>query len=111
MPSLWRIFMTNIGVGFALAAVFILLLLWFDIGKLGYLVSVVSGSWLMILPLWIMFGGLFTCVQFIVAGLCDDDDDDDEPRGGRRDKENLHHEYAVIPVRSDETRGPFWSRR
>ncbi|MEM9845311.1 MAG: hypothetical protein AAF965_10965 [Pseudomonadota bacterium] len=111
MPPIGRIVVTNVGVGFVLAAVFVALLLWFNIGGLGHLVSVVGGGWLMLLPLWVMFGGLFTCVQFIIAGLCDDDDDDDHPRGGRRDPENLRRDHAPIPVRSDESQGPFWSRR
>lgn len=111
MPSLGRIILTNLGVGFGLAAVFVALLLVFDIGGLGHLVSVVGDGWLMLVPLWVMFGGLFTCVQVIVAGLTDDDDDDDHPRGGRRDPSEMQRDPAPIPVRSDEGRGPFWSRR
>ncbi|MEM6577821.1 MAG: hypothetical protein AAF678_04965 [Pseudomonadota bacterium] len=111
MPSIGRTILTNLGVGFLLATLFVGLLLWFNIGELGYLVTAVSGGWVMILPLWVMFGGLFACVQFVIAGLCDDDDDDDHPRGGRRDPRGLQRDHSVIPVRSDEGRGPFWSRR
>ena len=111
MPPFARIVLANLSVGFALAAVFVALLLWFNIGGLGYLVSVVGGGWWMLVPLWIMFGGLFTCVQFIVAGMNDDDDDDDHPRGGRRDPRELQNDHVAIPVRSDDSRGPFWARR
>lgn len=111
MPSVGRVILANLSVGFFLAAAFIALLLWFNIGNLGYLVSAVGGGWLMLLPLWVMFGGLFTCVQLIVAGLCEDDDDDDHPGGGRRDERRMQQDHAVIPVRSDEDSGPFWSRK
>ncbi|MEM6375922.1 MAG: hypothetical protein AAF686_06745 [Pseudomonadota bacterium] len=111
MPSVGRTLLTNLGVGLLLAALFVVLLLWFDIAGLAHLVGAVNGAWLMLIPLWLMFGGLFTCLQFIVAGLCDDDDDDDQPRGGRRDPRELQRDHLAIPVRSDEGRRPFWSRR
>ncbi|MEM7076421.1 MAG: hypothetical protein AAGA28_17060 [Pseudomonadota bacterium] len=110
MPSSGRTVLINTAVGFALAAVFVALLLWFNIAGLAHRIAAVSKGWVMLLPLWAMFGGLFTCIQIVLAGLKDDDDDDDGPRGGHRDR-RLTRDPVAIHIRADQQRGDFWTRR
>ena len=39
MPKLIRLYIINVAIGFALAAVFVAMLLWFNIGNLWHLVT------------------------------------------------------------------------
>ena len=53
MPKLIRLYITNAIIGFVLAAVFVAMLLWFNIANLWHLVSHSDKGWLAVLILWI----------------------------------------------------------
>ena len=87
-PDLMRLYLRHCAVGFVLSAVFVALILWFDIARLGSLVAGSDIGWLAVFLLWFFNGTVFGSVQFAIMIMLDADDDDDEPRGGR-----------MIPVR------------
>lgn len=85
MPKLIRLYIVNVLIGFALAGLFVAMLLWFNIANLWHLVTHSDKGLLAVLLLWLANGVVFAGVQFAIAVMRLKDDDDDEPRGGRRD--------------------------
>lgn len=61
-------------IGFAIAAAFVAMLLWFNVANLGYLVTHTEGSWLAVLVMWVLNGIVFAGVQFgiKVMGMAED---------------------------------------
>lgn len=97
MPELVRLFITQVAIGFVIAAFVVIGLLWFNVANLGHLISNSDIGLLAVLLLWVFNGILFGAVQFAIAvmGMADDDDDDQD--GG-------HPAYAYIPVPVRNTR-------
>ncbi|MBU2981858.1 hypothetical protein KO498_08525 [Lentibacter algarum] len=98
MPKLIKLYIVNVAIGFGVAAVFVGLLLWFNIGNLQHLISTSDKGWIALLALWIANGVIFAGVQFAIAVMGMKDDDDDEPRGGTRSHVHVHL-AEPIPVR------------
>ncbi|WP_371228784.1 hypothetical protein [Roseovarius sp. 2305UL8-3] len=110
MPKLIRLYIVNVAIGFALAAVFVGMLLWFNIANLWHLISTSDKGWLALLILWISNGIIFAGVQFGIAVMrMKDDDDDDGPGGGLRERV-MQREHAAIPVRADQGARQFWNK-
>ena len=110
MPKLIRLYIVNVAIGFALAAVFVAMLLWFNIANLWHLVSHSDQGWLAVLILWVANGIVFAGVQFAIAVMRMKDDDDDEPRGGHRQRV-LKAQPVPIPVRIEQRgSGDFWRK-
>lgn len=84
MPKLIRLYIVNVLIGFAIAAVFVGMLLWFNIANMWHLVSHSEQGVLAVFVLWLANGIVFAGVQFAIAVMRLKDDDDDEPRGGHR---------------------------
>jgi hypothetical protein len=85
MPELIRAYIKNVLIGFALDAVFVAGLLYWDVMGLWRLVSHSPVGWIAVLMLFVSNGVIFAGVQFAVAILLmADDDDDDGPAGGHR---------------------------
>ena len=101
MPRLIRLYIVNVAIGFAIAAAFVGMLLWFDIANLWHLVTHSDKGWLAVLILWISNGIIFAGVQFGIAVMRLKDDDDDH-RGGGTPQHAMLREHATIPVRADE---------
>ncbi len=93
MPKLIKLYIVNVAIGFALAGVFVGMLLWFNIANLWHLISTSDKGWLALLILWVSNGIIFAGVQFGIAVMRLKDDDDDEPRGGNR-----AHVHLAEPV-------------
>ena len=111
MPKLIRLYIVNVLIGFGLAAVFVGMLLWFNIANLWHLISTSDQGWLALLILWISNGIIFAGVQFGIAVMkMKDDDDDDGPGGGVRERV-MQREHATIPVRVDEARRDIFQKR
>ena len=113
MPDLIRMYIKNVVIGFALSAVFVALLMWFNIGNLWHLISGSEQGWLALVMLWVFNGIVFAGVQFAIAVMRMKDDDDDDHHGGLRQRV-MRREYATIPVRVDTpsgARGGFGARR
>ncbi len=83
MPKLVKLYLTSVAIGFGLGAVFVAMLLWFDIAGLGHLVLTSSTGWVAGLMLWMFNGIVFGAVQFGIAVMRLGKDDDHPPRGGR----------------------------
>lgn len=64
MPKLIRLYITQVLIGFAISAVFVALLLGFNIAGLGDLVVRSDMSLIAVLMLWFMNGIVFAGVQF-----------------------------------------------
>ncbi|MDQ2091975.1 hypothetical protein [Marimonas arenosa] len=86
MPKLIRMYIINVAIGFAIAAAFVAMLLYFNIANLWHLVSHSDKGWLAVLILWISNGIIFAGVQFGIAVMRMKDDDDDGPGGGLRER-------------------------
>ena len=67
MPELIKLYIRNVAIGFALAGVFVAMLLWFDVQGLWHLVSHSSSGPLAVFLLWFMHGIVFAGVQFAWA--------------------------------------------
>lgn len=90
MPKLVRLYITNVAIGFGLGAVFVAMLVWFNIAGLGHLVMDTTGGWLAGVMLWVSNGIIFAGAQFGIA-VMRLAEDDHAPRGGLR--------QPLIPVR------------
>ena len=102
MPDLIRLYIRSAIIGFLLAAVMVGLILWFNVGRIAYLVNHSESGLLAVFLLWLFNGIVFAGVQFGIAimGMADDDDDE-PPRGGglrqmipvpvRRTDQRAHH--------------------
>jgi len=89
-PDPMRLYLRHCAVGFALSAVFVGLILWFDIAGLRGLVMGSDVGWLAVFLLWFFNGTVFGSVQFAIVIMSQSDDgDDDGPRRG-----------MMIPVRA-----------
>jgi len=67
MPELVRMYIRNVAIGFALAIVFVALLLWGNIGNLRHLIFATSGGWLALFLLVFFNGLVFAGAQFAIA--------------------------------------------
>lgn len=83
-PDLIKLYIKSCAIGFVLSAVFVGLLLGFDVLGLGGLVMRSDIGFVAALMMWVFNGIVFAGVQFGIAimGMSDDDDDDD--KGHRR---------------------------
>ncbi|MCW1956572.1 hypothetical protein [uncultured Lentibacter sp.] len=96
MPKLIKLYIVNVAIGFALAGVFVGMLLWFNIANLWHLVSTSDKGLLAVVVLWVSNGVIFAGVQFGIAVMRMKDDDDDEPRGGNRAPSHVHLAEPVL---------------
>lgn len=90
MPKLVRLYIVNVAVGFALAAVFVAALVTLNVAGLGHLVMGSDMGVVAALMLWVFHGVVFAGVQFAIAvmGMAEDNG----PRGGK-----------LIPIRVEAT--------
>ncbi len=97
MPKLVRFYILHTLIGFAVAAGFVAMLLWFNVANLWHLIST-SDVGLLAAFLLVMFHGIvFSGVQFGIAIMRMGED---EEGGGRRDP--VESEIIPIPVRTDD---------
>ncbi|PIE08494.1 MAG: hypothetical protein CSA74_02025 [Rhodobacterales bacterium] len=83
MPELVRLYIRNVLVGFGLSAVFVGLLLWFNIANLWQLVSTSPVGWIALAMLLFFNGALFAGAQFAIS-VMRLEEHDGTPGGGRR---------------------------
>ena len=93
MPRLIRLYIASIAVGFVLSAVFVAMLVWFDVAGLQSLVLGSSAGWTAAVMLTVSNGIIFAGAQFGIRVMMLAEDDD-TPRGGHRRMQG-----APIPVR------------
>lgn len=83
MPKLVRLYIVNVAIGFALAVVFVAMLVWADVAGLRHLILEGDMGWLAALMMVMFHGVLFGGAQFGIA-VMRLADHDDGPKGGRR---------------------------
>ncbi len=83
MPKLVRLYITSVCIGFAIAAVFVVLLLGFDVAGIGHLILGSSIGPLAAAMLVVFNGIVFSGVQFAIAVARMAKRDDPPPRRGR----------------------------
>jgi len=61
-------------LGFAIAAAFVAMLLWFNVANLWHLITHTQGGYLGVLVMWVLHGIVFAGVQFSikVMGMAED---------------------------------------
>ncbi|MEY4983813.1 MAG: hypothetical protein RIR62_2079 [Pseudomonadota bacterium] len=96
MPKLIRLYIQSVAIGFALSAIFVAMLVWFDVGGLNGLVLGSNMGWVAAAMLVVSNGIIFAGAQFGIRVMMLAEDDD-APRGGRRARGPLPG--AAIPVR------------
>ena len=84
MPELVRLYIRNIIAGFALAVVFVGLLLWFNVGNLWHLISTSDIGYIAVALLLVFNTVVFSGVQFAIA-VMRMAEPEDRGQGGRRD--------------------------
>nr|WP_321508620.1 hypothetical protein [uncultured Celeribacter sp.] len=101
MPKLVKLYITQVLIGFAVAAAFVGALLYFNVVNMWHLVSHSDIGWLAVLVLWFANGIVFSGVQFGIT-IMRMADRDDEDTGGKRDDLPVA-DYEPIPVSVTET--------
>lgn len=82
MPALVRMYIRHVLIGFAVAAVFVAGLLWFNIGNLWHLVSTSPVGWMAVAMLFFANAIVFSGVQFAIA-VMQMAEKEGRPGGGR----------------------------
>ena len=82
MPKLIKLYIRNVIIGFAIAAAFVAMLLWFNVMNLWTLVTHNDAGMLAVFLLWFMNGIVFAGVQFAYAVMQIAHKDDDDRGGG-----------------------------
>lgn len=95
LPKLIRRNGGHLAVGYLAAAVFVGMLLGYDIAGLSVLASGSAAGLMALFLLWMVCGLVLSAVQFAVAAVILRDDDDDTPGGGLRAPVR---EYAPVRV-------------
>ncbi|WP_424986505.1 hypothetical protein [Microbulbifer sp. S227A] len=67
MPKLVKLYIRNVIIGFAIAAAFVAMLLWFNVMNIWHLVTHSDVGILAVFLLWFMHGIVFAGVQFAWA--------------------------------------------
>ncbi|SEV98876.1 hypothetical protein SAMN04488515_0536 [Cognatiyoonia koreensis] len=73
-PHLMRIFFVSWGIGFLLSALFLAMLIWFNLMNVGHLILHTEGGYIMALVFWVFTATLFGGVQFslVIMGYAED---------------------------------------
>ena len=102
MPDLIKHYIRQSALGFVLAAVFVALLLYFNVANLWHLVTHTDVGVLAVFLLWLFNGIVFAGVQFGISIMSmtydEDDEDDDDHRG-------MMIRTVPIPIERPHARG------
>ncbi|PCH66555.1 MAG: hypothetical protein COC12_12855 [Rhodobacteraceae bacterium] len=67
MPELIKLYIRHVLIGFAIAAAFVAMLLWFNVMNLWHLISTSDVGLVALFVLWFSHGVVFAGVQFALA--------------------------------------------
>ncbi|MDO6456740.1 hypothetical protein [Celeribacter halophilus] len=84
MPKLVKLYITQVLIGFAIAAGFVGMLLYFNVANLWHLVTHNDAGIIAVIVLWFANGIVFSGVQFAIT-IMRMADSEDEDQGGKRD--------------------------
>lgn len=96
MPKLVKLYIRNVALGFAIAAAFVAMLLWFNVMNLWTLVTQSDAGLLAVFMLWFMNGIVFAGVQFAWA-VMSMAEKEDKPRGGTP----IVPDWTPVPVAAE----------
>ena len=96
MPKLIKLYIKNVLIGFAIAAAFVAMLLWFDVMHLRHLVASSDAGILAVAVLWFAHGIVFAGVQFAWAVMSLAEREDSGPRGNTPVR--AAQEFRTVPV-------------
>ncbi|WP_099827624.1 hypothetical protein [Oceaniglobus indicus] len=94
MPPIFRFYIRNCAIGFFWAAIFVALVLWFNVAGLWHLVSGSDIGWLALFLLFFFNGLVFAGAQCGVAVMLMTEPEDKGPRGGHAQAASP----SVVPV-------------
>jgi uncharacterized membrane protein len=97
MPELVRLYIRHVLIGWGIAALFVVMLVWLDVAGLRHLILETDMGWVAALALFISNGALFAGAQFAIAVMLMAEDDNG-PRGGRRERAAKVWLPVAIPV-------------
>lgn len=100
MPKLIRLYITQVLAGFGLSAIFVGLLLYFNVANLWHLVTHTPGGMIAVVMLFMLNGIVFAGVQFGISIMRMAEDD--KPGGGKRDDLPVMP-AQLVPVRAEAT--------
>ncbi|WP_417249917.1 hypothetical protein [Celeribacter sp.] len=98
MPKLVKLYITQTLIGFAVAAAFVVALLYFNVGNLWHLVTHTEGGAIAVVILWAANGIVFSGVQFGMTIMRMAETGEDGDQGGKRDTIPVHATPVAIPV-------------
>jgi dolichyl-phosphate-mannose--protein O-mannosyl transferase len=84
MPKLVKLYITQVLIGFAIAAGFVGMLLYFNVANLWHLVTHNDAGIIAVIVLWFANGIVFSGVQFAITIMRMADSEEDD-QGGKRD--------------------------
>ncbi|MBU2891093.1 hypothetical protein [Celeribacter halophilus] len=99
MPKLVKLYITQVLIGFAIAAGFVGMLLYFNVANLWHLVTHNDAGIIAVIVLWFANGIVFSGVQFAITIMRMADSEEDD-QGGKRDDLPL---AALEPVPVEAT--------
>lgn len=106
MPELIRLYIRQVFVGFGLSAVFVALILYFNVANLWHLVTHTDVGPLAVLLLWVFNGIVLAGVQFGISIMGMAEDEEDAGKGGQPTPVLLAEPVPVrVPVRAAPPRG------
>jgi len=106
MPKLIKLYIRHVAIGFAIAAAFVAMLLWFNVMNLWHLISTSDVGLMAVVVLWFAHGIVFAGVQFGLAVMAlaepgDGSKPGDGSSGGKRQRVAL--KPAPVPVRDERS--------
>ena len=96
LPKLVRLYIRQVAIGFGLSAVFVGLLIGFNVANLRGLMVSTQGGYIAAFLLFFFNGLVFAGVQFAISIMRMADKDDQGPKGGHR--QSVRHGQP-IPLR------------
>lgn len=103
MPELVKMYIRNVAIGFVVAAIFVGLLLGFDVSGLRGLIFGSDAGLLALGMIWFVNGIVFAGVQFAWAVMSMAEKEPRTPRGGLRVTPDL----VPVRVRAEKAKRPF----
>lgn len=111
MPKLIKLYIKNVLIGFAIAAAFVAMLLWFDVMHLRHLVTSSDAGVLAVVVLWFAHGIVFAGVQFAWAVMSLAEREDSGPRGNAPVRAAQEFRTVPVPVEDSSRSRQMQSRR
>lgn len=102
MPRLVQLFLVSTAIGYALAAAFLGLVIWYDIANLGHLILEVDGGWFAGAIFVVLTGNVFAAVQVGISVMRNVGQD--EPPDPSGHSGGIGRQHATIPVKVDQNR-------